>query len=459
MSLISRIQSFVSGNGMKARAIRGTALSVISFGGSQFIRLVSNLILTRILFPEAFGLMALVQVLLIGLDNFSDLGIGPAIIQSKRGNQASFLNTAWTVQIIRGVLLWVAACALARPVAQFYDQPELVQIIPVLSLVTILTGFSSTRIFLATRNLSLGRVTAMELGSQLLGTVAMILAALWLRSIWALVVGSIGIALVRMALSHALISGPRNRLHWDKDAFSEIFHFGKYIFIGTIAGYFIQQGDRLVLGRYIALEELAIFTIAQMFATLPLMMSYQLVERVLLPLYRNRPPLDDEANWYMVGRARGLLIVGFLAITALFAFGGDLLVVFLYDERYHLAGPYLVLLSISIIPRLIAGAYGFVLIANGNSRDYTILTSGSAFFRMGALVLGIQNFGILGAIFAPVLVDFLTYPFQIYYVRRYKGWYGLYDIGLLVLGVAISVVALWLNPAALEILMHVGSGN
>lgn len=451
----TKILSLVSGDGMKARAIRGTALSVAGFGGSQFIRLVSNLILTRILFPEAFGLMALVQVFLVGLDNFSDLGIGPGIIQSKRGGDPRFLNTAWTIQILRGGILWLIACALAVPISQFYGQSALIQIIPVLAFTTILTGFSSTRIYLANRNLTLGRLTFVDLSSQLLGTVIMILMALWLRSVWALVIGAIAISLARTVLSHILIPGPKNKILWDKPAFWEIFHFGKYIFFGTIAGFFIQQGDRLILGKFIRLDELAIFSIAQMLATLPLMMSYHLVDRVLLPLYRNRPPAESDKNWRQIGRARGLMIIGLLGLTTLFALGGDFTITFLYDERYHLAGPLLVLLSISVAPRIITGGYSFILIANGNSRDYTILTSGTAILKIGVFILAIKSYGLVGAVLASVLVDIIIYPFQVYYIRRYRGWHPLHDLGFMALIILISGLALWNSPAALDMILEV----
>ena len=63
-----------------ARALRGGALTAGSYAFTQALRLASNLILTRLLFPEAFGLMALVSVVLVGLAMFSDVGIGPAAI-------------------------------------------------------------------------------------------------------------------------------------------------------------------------------------------------------------------------------------------------------------------------------------------------------------------------------------------------------------------------------------------
>ena len=59
-----------------------------------------------LLFPEAFGIMALVSVVLVGLAMFSDVGIGPAISQHKRGDDAAFLDTAWTINVVRGAALW-----------------------------------------------------------------------------------------------------------------------------------------------------------------------------------------------------------------------------------------------------------------------------------------------------------------------------------------------------------------
>lgn len=85
--------------------MRGVAISLGTTVAQQLIRLGSNLILTRLLFPEAFGLMALVQTFMTGLAMFSDIGIGPSIIQNRRGEDPDFLNTAWTIQIGRGVML------------------------------------------------------------------------------------------------------------------------------------------------------------------------------------------------------------------------------------------------------------------------------------------------------------------------------------------------------------------
>ncbi len=88
------LAQMTQGDSLVARAFRGAGLTVFGFGWGQMMRLASNLILTRILFPEAFGLMALISVFLMGLNMFSDVGVAPAILQSKRGDERSFLDTA-----------------------------------------------------------------------------------------------------------------------------------------------------------------------------------------------------------------------------------------------------------------------------------------------------------------------------------------------------------------------------
>ncbi|MEM9567949.1 MAG: oligosaccharide flippase family protein, partial [Cyanobacteria bacterium P01_E01_bin.34] len=113
----ARLSNVISNFSLKSTAVRGVLWTVAAFGSQQVLRFASNLILTRLLIPEFFGLMALVNSLRLGLELFSDVGIGQNIIQSPRGEDPLFLNTAWSIQIIRGILLWLACWAIAQPIA------------------------------------------------------------------------------------------------------------------------------------------------------------------------------------------------------------------------------------------------------------------------------------------------------------------------------------------------------
>ena len=98
---------------IKKQAVRGTVWTIVGYGGSQGLRFVGNLILTRLLMPELFGLMALVNTFRIGLSLFSDIGIDPSIIRSQRSSDPDFLNTAWTLQMLRGCWIWLGCWLIA----------------------------------------------------------------------------------------------------------------------------------------------------------------------------------------------------------------------------------------------------------------------------------------------------------------------------------------------------------
>src|SRR4028119_542476 len=129
---------------IKKLAIHGAVWTIASYGTSQILRFGSNLILTRLLIPDVFGLMALVYVFISGLHLFSDLGIGVSVIQNKRGDDPVFLNTAWTLQVVRGGFLWVCSLLIAWPVSHFYEERQLLWLIPVVALTTVISGFNST---------------------------------------------------------------------------------------------------------------------------------------------------------------------------------------------------------------------------------------------------------------------------------------------------------------------------
>ena len=192
---------------LRAKAIRGSVWTILGYGTGQVLRLGSNLILTRLLFPEAFGLMALVNVFMQGLAMFSDVGIGPSIIQNKRGDDPVFLNTAWTIQVVRGVALWIVSCLIAWPVAKLYGQPMLFQLLPVAGLTALIAGFNSTSLFTCNRNLALGRLTILDFVTQVISISVMCFWAWLFPSVWALVGGGLTGAFIKMILSHTTLPG------------------------------------------------------------------------------------------------------------------------------------------------------------------------------------------------------------------------------------------------------------
>lgn len=442
--MISRTLKFFSGEGVRARALRGSALTLMNFGGSKVLRLASNLILTRILFPEAFGLMALVQVFLAGLQMFSDVGLNTSIIQNKRGDEPDFLNTAWTLQIIRGILLWLGACALAWPAASLYDEPMLAQLLPVAGLTALIGGFKPTKVATANRHLRLGRQTMLDLTSQALGIVIMIALALVMNSVWALVIGALLARVVFVSLLWLYMPGMRNRLYWDTSAVREMFHFGKYIFLGTLAGFVINQGDRAVLGKFISLAELGVYNVGMFLGTLPLLLVMALTSKIIMPLYRMKPPGESAQNRAQIFRARRLICTATLGLTVVLAYGGLAMTDFMYDPRYALAGPVVVLFSLAIVPQVVFNGYEGILLSAGNSRGHFILLTTRAVLQVILLVFLAREFGIFGAILAGTITALIVWPLRVAFIRRYRANDHIGDLVFLAVGFALNGGACWL---------------
>lgn len=444
----------LKGDGLRARSMRSSLLTGLGFGGSNLLRLGGNLILTRLLFPEAFGIMALIQVVMAGLNMFSDLGIHASIVQNKRGDDQKFLDTAWVMQIARGVILWLVTCAMAAPVAAFYETPILAQLLPVAGLVAIFQGFNSTKLALANRNLMLGRVTAITLSTAAVGLVVLItLAYIW-GSVWALVIGSLVAPLLKTILSHIAIPGPMNRFRFERRAADSLVRFGTYIFLSTCAGFMISQADRAILGKYVSLTELALYNIAFMFASIPVLMMHQLNNTVLFPLYSRKPPKESRENYRNIAKARLVMTAAIVAMLAVLAVGGNWLVVLLYDPRYEAAGALVVLIACVSSFQIVTANYGSMMLAAGDSKKFAILQIASASLRTLILLLAIANYGIIGAIATMAISPILFYPVVVWLIRPYGGWIPSQDILFYSIACVVTTLGLWVNADAVTQALH-----
>jgi len=425
---------------LKQRALRGSIWTFAGYGTSQVLRLGSNLILTRLLFPEAFGLMALVQSFLMGLEMFSDVGIGPSIIQNKRGDDPAFLNTAWTIQAVRGLTLWICACLIAWPAARFYGEPMLRQLLPVVGLTSLIGGLNSTKLATSNRQLMLGRLTLVELGTQVLGLTVMIVWAWIYRSVWALVGGGIVSTLAKMILSHIALEGEQNRFHWDQGAFRELQRFGRWIFFSTALAFIASQGDRLILGWLLDVRFLGVYTVALTLSLLPSEIIRQSAGRVLFPSYaeliRDRP----ERLYATLRKTRLIMLALSWGVSLVFIAFGEKLIGFLYDGRYADAGWMLQILSIGTLGSILGLSYDGILLATGKTFTIAAILAIQIGVKVMAMFLGAHWGGQHGVIVGLACVSWILYPVEAICFARLSLWQPKVDLPLIALASVVAVI-------------------
>lgn len=388
---------------LKALAIRGSAWTLVGYGASMVLRLGSNIALAWLLFPEAFGLMALIAVVLGGMRMLSDVGLAPSVIQSRRGQDPAFLNTVWTIQVVRGFALWVIVCLLAWPVATLYSMndpsaSQLLYLLPVAGFGAVIRGFYSPGLMTLSRSLQIGRLTAYEFTVAVVSSITMIVWALIHPSVWALVGGSLIGGVVKILLSYRIAPEVSVRFQWDRDSLREIFGFGKWIFVSTIITFLAMNADRLMLGGLVSIEMLGIYGFGVILASLPKEVLSKLISGVLFPVLAEQNRRDPRSLARKVEQARSHVLP-----VAMFMVLGVVMLAptffeLLYDSRYYDAGWMAQLFAVGVWFSLVGETSSRVLLATGRSRNL----AGSNFANLAVTAAGCMGgywlFGMPGFI-------------------------------------------------------------
>lgn len=365
--------------GWRQRAGSAALWIGLGFAVTQAIRLGSSIVLTRLLAPEMYGLMALGTVIIAAVVMLSDFGFSQSVIHNPRADDPAFLDTIWSMQLLRGLALCaimngmaLGLLAAARwsvdTLAGSYADPRLPGVIAILSLVPVAMGLESTNLARAQRMLALGRVVRNEVLVQLGVTALMIALARHWATWWVLPVGWLVQALAVSLLSHLTLPGPPNRPRWEPAAARAAWHFSKWILLSSALTYLFREGDRIVLGGLLTPAELGIYATGALLVNALREVIYRLAAYVGMPalaeVARHQPA--RLAHAYRQCRLPVdtvcLLASGFLLACA------DRLIGIIYDGRYAAAGQVLAALSLGLVALRYSVTEQY-LIATGETRQ------------------------------------------------------------------------------------------
>lgn len=426
-------------------AARGTLFSLAGRGVIEGLRFASNLLLTRLLAPEAFGLMAIANAVSQGTRMMTDLGVRGSVVQHARGDDPTFLNTAWTIQILRGAVVAVTLCAGAGFVAEAFAKPEATMLIRAVALCALIDGFQSTAGHTLLRKIRVGRQALRDVTAKAIGIAVMLAWALAIPSVWALVAGAIAGSLAQLWFSHRLIPGYSNRLAYDKPSARSIARFGRWVLVASLMTFVLQQGDRLALGKLMTATELGVYAIALgLTQTIPELLQAMSVN-ILFPVYARLGKLEIKEQRREVERYRFVILA--IALPGLWALTwlGQDIVHFLYDARYTSAGWMVQLLAASLVPVALTSTAERALMARGDSFSHMLVQTSQAALVLGGLLLGYLALGdTRGVLLGLVLGRWLGYVPLAFFLRRIGLWLPRLDgIALLVSALVIAGALHW----------------
>jgi O-antigen/teichoic acid export membrane protein len=402
--------------------------SMWTFGGhmiSQIIRLGSNLVMTRLLAPEMFGLMSIVVLILVGVSLLTDIGLAPNVIQSDKSDNPDFMDTIWTMQVIKGLFIWALMITFSlllwflishnlMPTDTVYANPNLPILITAISFVAVISGLEPTWTMLATKSMNQALITKIEIGSQVFSVLVMVVWASFDKSVWALVAGALAASSAKSVLNYYFRKNRLNKWNFDRKVVKDVLSFGKWILLSTMVGFYAINGDRIILGALVDEKLLGLYSIAYMIISAISAVYGKLLASVIYPAFCEANTHSSEKLKQTYYKFRYIADFILLLSAGILFVAGVTTIDFLYDNRYHETGIILQVISISLIGlRYNVTEQYFVALSKPYMMTYSIILKTSILFIL--VPVAFHHFGFHGALWAIVISNFSSFPLTLFY--------------------------------------------
>lgn len=294
---------------------------------NRVLQLLLLLVLAQLLGPTEFGLMGVALLVLSALKQFSQLGLDDALIQRREENVDGLLNTAWTIQMLRGVALAGLTYTLAPHAATVFGDPRVTPLVRFVALAPLLVGLRNPGTVYLRKDLAYHRQSVYTLSESLTRVVVSIGYALFVdASVWALAVGFVVATGVQTLVSY-WVHAYRPWPGFDLTTARELLGFGKWLFLSGIVSFLFSEGDDVFVGWFLSVGALGLYQLAYRISNAPATEVAQLVSQVTFPAYAM---LQDDTSRLRVGYYRALqsatLVsvptgVGIIAVAPVFVAG------------------------------------------------------------------------------------------------------------------------------------------
>lgn len=390
---------------IKQKATWGVIWSAVGTWGNQFTSFVVFAVLTRLLVPEAFGLIAMATVFTNLVNVFAEQGFGQAIVQREQ-LEPEHLDTAFWTNVIIGSGLALLGIMLSGLIAQIYDEPQLQPVVAMLSITFIFTALSSTQQSLLERALNFRALSNRQLVAAVTGGIVGIGAAL----------GGAGVySLVAMTLTNRIVgtfmlwqvNEWRPRLRYSRKHFSELLKFGLSVMGVNLTNFLRAHIDDFVIGLFLGAEVLGFYVVAYRLGRLTLGMFTTVMSRVAITTFarlQNNSERVKDALYRFTGIASLVtfpIFTGFIVLTA------DLLVA-VSGDQWLPSVPIMRILSIAGYSLSLQYFLSYLIISLGKPDRLLITNIISTIFTSMAFIYSVQ-YGVIAVAISYAVVNILFY--------------------------------------------------
>ncbi len=398
-------------------AIKGISWMSVFRIVTRALSLLKIAVLARVLTPSQFGVFGIASLVLAFLEILTETGINIILIQAKKEIE-EYIDSAWVVSIIRGIIICLVIVISSPIVALFFRTPEALGILLLISLVPLIKGFINPAEVKFQKELGFMYEFWFRTTLFFVDALATVFFAIVTHSVYSLVFGLLIGSILEVILSFALIR-PLPKLRFDRKYFKEIFQKGKWITVSGILNYFGDNGDDIIVGRFLGTTTLGIYQVAYRISILPISEISDVVNKVIFPVYSKIEGDRDRLRKAFVKTTSIVSVATLLLGVLIFTFPETIVTVVL-GQQWLNAVPVLKILSIYGVLRGVLSPSSAVFLAIERQEYVTIMT----LTRFGVLLITIipfvLMFGVLGAVYSAILSAVGEIP--VIFVLLYKSF-------------------------------------
>ena len=385
-------------------------------------QIVGTVVAAWFLSPSDFGLVAIATTIAILLNSMTHMQLGEALIRHKQDGDDT-VDVAFTLGLLRGLLLAAVILVLAEPVAGFYGDDRLIGIMQVLSLMPLVLGLTNPRRYLQQRELIFTYEIIITLTQKFLAMIVTLTIAFTYQTYWALVIGALSEHVFGTILSYLLIRY-RPRLRFS--GFGRILNFSVWLTLGAAINTFNWRVEFLLIGKFLGMAPLGIYRMGSNLAQNPTSALMTPVRQVVFAgftsVIKDPGSLEDPQrvrNAYQ--RTQALTTALALPIGVGFALIADPLVRLVLDSRWYDTIYIVQYLSVVFALQTLGSLVAPLAMARDQTRLLFIRDTQMLFIRLPMIVFGLYAFALPGVVIARAISGAIGVTINMFLVRRLIG--------------------------------------
>ncbi|MGE6740346.1 lipopolysaccharide biosynthesis protein [Allorhizobium pseudoryzae] len=397
---------------------RSVQAGAIVTGSSQAVvalcQIVSVIVLSRLLSPSDFGIVAMSWPVIGLLSIFQDFGLTQATVQ-RPGITREDVNFLFWLNVGISGLVALAIFATAPLAAAFYSEPKIAALLMAMSCLVLIQGLGAQHTALLNRRMRFPALSAMEVAGALGGLATSVTWALLSPSYWALFGGSLVTVLLPVILAWTL-SGWRPGLPRRAEGARALVNFGAGLTGFNLSNFVARNADNVLIGRFLGGAQLGLYDRAYKLMLMPLRQATNPLARVMVPTLAR---LSDEPARY---RQAYLTVVPLLLIALVPGIAALIIVAptfipFLLGPEWQESALIFSALGFAGLLQPLNNPAGWLFISQGRSRDFMIWGVVTAITSVAAFVIGLP-YGVYGVAVCYTISEYLRTPFLWWFIGR-----------------------------------------